>query len=50
MVIPYQGASALLQGVGTSIPEGSMMEVCAILQVNGQVIELSIPPEFEVVL
>jgi hypothetical protein len=50
MSIPYQGSPTVLQGLGTLLPEGIVLEVCAVLISDSQIQELPLPPELSLLL
>ncbi|CAO2191183.1 unnamed protein product [Urochloa humidicola] len=50
MLIPYLGTHSLLQGIAPVIPEGSVVEVCAVLVTDTTVVKLEVPPELSQLL
>jgi len=50
LVLPYHGSHALLQGVVPAVPEGSIVEVTAVLVVDGKAVQLDVPPEMQMLL
>jgi hypothetical protein len=45
MLIPYLGTHSLLQGLGPEIPEGSVVEVSAILATDKELLQVEMPPD-----
>ncbi|CAO2166027.1 unnamed protein product [Urochloa humidicola] len=45
LAIPYQGSTALIQGISPDVPEGTIVEICAVLLVDDKAIQLDVPPE-----
>jgi hypothetical protein len=45
MLIPYHGTHSLLQGLGPELPEGSVVEVFAILATDKELLQVEMPPD-----
>jgi hypothetical protein len=45
MAIPYLGTYACLQGVAPVLSEGSIVEVCAVLASDQEIVPLEVPPD-----
>jgi len=50
LLIPYQGSTALLQGIQSSIPEFSVVKICVVLLVDGKAVQLEVPPNLHALL
>ena len=50
MSVPYAGSSIILQGLGSVLPEGTVVEVCAVLVTDSAVKQVDLPPELSALL
>jgi hypothetical protein len=50
MLIPYLGDTSLLQGLVPELPEGSVVEISALLVTDKEAVQLAVPPEMVALL